>query len=289
MCRGATVSGQHSPPAPDSDAYRGQRNHTRSPRRRPRHRHAAAAAAASPRAQGAQPRRIPMIDYEAAELCMRRLIVIRNSPDCLNYIGFERRIAPLIAIRYGILNLVLFAESHNALMGTLNSRHKSLVLPLSELVADVICHKDDLGRVRNDWIAHLQGKGEFVEDASEFLGNNGLPEDPSEYYKMSVRAIVFVDTLQALLPDIAGPAVKKFNSTLDARPPMHTVDPEQVCLRVRERLERVRRKAKADRPEILWDSVIGAARVRLEKLGDDDPCTHFACGPGRPEVGGGAQ
>ena len=180
---------------------------------------------------------------------------------------------------------MLFAESYSALVGTLNSRQKGLVVPLSELVADVIRNKDDLGRVRNDWITHLQGKGKFAKDASEFLRDNGLPEDPSEYYEMSMRAIVFVDTLQALLPDIAGPAVEKFNATPDARPTIYAFDPERVILNVRARIESVRKRAMADHPDLDWDSIIGAARVRLEKLGGDDLCAHFACGPGRPEGG----
>ena len=205
---------------------------------------------------------------------MLRLIVIRNSVDSLNYIGFTKLIAPSLAAKYGIIELVLFANAYNELFGKLNERQRRLVLPLSELVADVVRRKQRFKTVRNSWVAHLQDKDGFAEDASDLLRRNKLPDNLYEYHEMFTRIVIFVDTVQAVLPEIAGPAVDKFNRTHNAGRAMHAGDPEIAEQNVRARLERVRRKAAAMHPDIPWDSMLGAAGVRLEKLGGDNP---YAC------------
>ena len=230
-----------------------------------------------------------MIDYTPAELCMRRLIVIRNLLDDLNYIGFEKALAPSVAVRYGILELTQFIDSYNGLLGKLDPYQKSLVLSVAELVADVTRHKDALKKMRNNWIAHLQDKGMFAEDASAFIIKNNLPSDHGYYHEMFARIIIFVDTVQALLPEIAGPTVSKFNRTLDARPIMRAVDLEQAGRIVFAKLERVRKTAESKHPQIPWDMVLGAAGVRLEKLGVDDACTYPMFGPNWKEGGAGVQ
>lgn len=137
------------------------------------------------------------------------------------------------------------------------------------------------------WIAHSQEGGEFNEDASEFVRKNG-PHKGCRGYKVFPCIAVFVGTVQALLPEIAGPGVGKFNRPRDARSALHVVGPKVTVRNTRTKLERMHRKAVAMRPEIPWGAQLGAARVCLEKLGGDDPCMSSAR-PCPPKGGSDAQ
>ena len=230
-----------------------------------------------------------MVDYTPAELCMRRLIMIQNSLRDLNYIGFKKPLAPSLAAKYGIPELVLFIDSYNGLLGELTARQKGPVLILAELAADVIHHKDALKKARNNWIAHLQDRDRFNEDASEFAKRIGLPNNPYAYHEMFICVILFVDILQRCLPEIAGPAVAKFNRTPDASMPLLAVDPELPARNASAKLERVRKKLAATRPDLSWSALVGETGPGLEKLGGDHPGAHLVPGPYRQEGGAGVQ
>ena len=232
-----------------------------------------------------RPGRIPAIDYTPAELCMRKLIMLRDFLDNLNYIGFKKCLAPSLVVRYGMLELVAFIDCYDRLLGNLSPQQKRLVLPLAELIADVARHRDGLRKMRNNWIAHIQDEGKFAEDASEFITRNNLPGNHRVYHEMFTCVIIFVDTLRALLPDIATPTVKKFNCTPDAMPSIDVVDLELAARNVSAKLERVRKKAVAAHPELPWDSLLGASGVCLEKLGGDYLCAHSMLGHGRQDGG----
>lgn len=213
-----------------------------------------------------------MIDYTRAEAGMRRLILIRNHLDVLCRL-FECGTAPPLAFHYGSLRLVQFLDAYENFMGSLDSRQREPVLCAAGLVSDVHKHRDALKKVRNGWIAHPPDDGLLAEDASDFIRRVGLPVDLAAYYEMLVCTVIFIDTVRALLPCIAKPAVEKFNRTDDARPKYHCVDLNRVACNVRGRLEVARRRAGRELPGVRWDLLLGAAGVRLDQLGEGGPRT----------------
>ena len=207
-----------------------------------------------------------MVDYTPAEACMRRLTMIRNLLENLCTL-FESGIAPSTASYYGVLHLAQFMDAYDGLMGHLTARQKRLVECVTGLISGVTVHKKALKDVRNNWIAHLQDDGEFAEDASDFVGRVGMPGDPAAHYEIHVCVIAFIDTVRALLPEIAEPTAEKFNRTGDATPKYHCVDLDQVDRNVRARLEAAQKRAEKEFPGMPWDSLLGAAGVRLRQLG----------------------
>ena len=226
-----------------------------------------------------------MVDYTPAEAGMRRLIVIRNRLKGLSDL-FEKEIAPSLAIHYGILHLVQFLDAYHELMGALDKREKKRVLCATGLISGVTERSDGLRAVRNDWVAHLQGKGRFTEDASAFLRRAGLSGDPSAYYEMMASVIAFVDAAAALLPDIARRAVEKFNRTGDAGPEWHCVDLDRIDQNVRAKLDAVREKANRLFPGVQWGPPLGSAGARLGPLGPAGMGADAAGGGGRRKGGG---
>ena len=226
-----------------------------------------------------------MIDYTPAELNMRRLIVIQNHLKGLSDL-FEREIAPSLAIHYGILHLVQFLDAYHKLMRALDEQEQGRVLCATYLISGVTKRSDGLRAVRNDWVAHLQGKGRFTEDASDFLRRAGLSGDPSAYYEMMASVIAFVDAAAALLPDTARRAVEKFNRTGDAKPKYHCVDLDRINQNIRARLDAVRERANQKFPGMQWGPSLGSAGARLGPLGPVDMTVGAAGGDGQRKGGG---
>ena len=226
-----------------------------------------------------------MIDYTPAELNIRRLIVIQNHLRGLCSL-FERGIAPSLAIHYGILHLVQFLDAYHELMGALDEREKRRVLCATGLISGVTERSDGLRAMRNDWVAHLQGKGWFTEDASDFFRRVGLSGDPSVYYEMMASVIAFVDAVAALLPDVSRQAVEKFNRTGDAEPEWHCVDPGRINQNVRAKLDAVRERADRMLPGVQWGPPLGSAGARLGPLGPAGMGAGAAGGGGRRKGGG---
>lgn len=200
---------------------------------------------------------------------MRRLIIVRSLLDNLNRIRLDGRPAPSLASYYGILHLHQFVGAYHGLMGELDDGQKKIVTCLSDLVSEIDSHRDGLRAVRDSWIAHLQDDDKFTEDASEFLKRAGLPENPTWYREMSECAIVFVDAVQALLPDIAEPVLEKFDRTRDAKPVEHFFNPPLATKNVRARLELAQEKAAEEYPNCPWVSLLGTVGVGPKKLGGD--------------------
>ena len=211
-----------------------------------------------------------MVDYAPAEASMRKLIVIRNLLESLR-IFFESRIAPSTASYYGVLRLAQFTDAYDGLMGHLTARQKRPVLCVADLISGVAVHKKAPKDTRNNWIAHLQGDGGFAEDASGFIGRVGMPGDPAEHYEMHVCVISFVGTVRAILPRIAEPDVEKFNRTCDARPKYRCVDLSRADRNIRARLAAAQKRAEREFPGMRWDLLLGAAGVRLGRLGPGAP------------------
>lgn len=225
-----------------------------------------------------------MIDYTRAEAGMRRLILIRNHLDVLCRL-FECGTAPSLAFHYGSLRLVQFLDAYEDFMGGLDPRQQKLVVCAAGLVSDVPKHKHALKKVRNAWIAHPPDDSLLAEDASDFIRRVGLPVDPTAYYEMLVCTVIFIDTVRALLPCIAKPAVEKFNRTGDAKPKLRRVDSGQIIQNVRSKIDTVREEAEQKCPGMEWDSLFGAAGVSLDQLGPSDPRVGAARGDGPCEGG----
>lgn len=226
-----------------------------------------------------------MIDYTPAEADMRRLIIVRNQLDMLTYLVFVGKITPSLAAYYGVQHLVQFEKAYRRLMRHLPPEQREHVRCVAGLVSGVIEHSSGLRKVRNNWIAHLQDDDSFAEDASDFIEGAGMPGNPATHCEMHICVVAFVDTLRALLPGIAGPAVEKFNRTSDAEPKFRRFDPNRVVQDARSRLDDARKKAKQKFPCLPWDSLLGAAGVRLGQLGPDDPSAGAARGGGQCKGG----
>lgn len=229
-----------------------------------------------------------MTAYTPAEAGMRKMIVIRNRMDAL-YGLFEGMIAPSVAFQYGVQELVQFADAYYGLMGKLTPEQKERVLCVTDLISAVLEHRDGLRALRNRWLAHPQDDDLFAGDASEFVRRNGLPVDPAMYYEMLACAVIFTDTVRALLPDIAKPAAKKFNRTGDAKPEYYSDTLNRVARSVCGRVEAARKRAGQERPGMDWDSLLGAAGVRLDQLGPVGPKACIARGEGRRKGGADRQ
>ena len=147
---------------------------------------------------------------------MRRMIVIRNLLESLR-IFFESGIAPSTASYYGILHLAQFTDAYDGLMGRLTARQKRRALCVTDLISSVAVHKKALKDMRNNWMAHLQDDGGFAEDASGFIGRVGMPGDSAAHYEMHVCVIAFVDTVRAMLPEIAEPGAAHAGAVAPAR------------------------------------------------------------------------
>lgn len=210
-----------------------------------------------------------MTDYTAAEACMRRMIVVRNHLEVLHHLAFEGGVNPSVTSYYGILHLLEFTGSYHGMMEHLNPDEKEQVLCITDLIAGVIGCQKALQEVRNNWIAHLQEYDRFIEDASDFARRVGLPDNPEAYHEMFISTIAFVDTVRALLPDIAGPAVEKFNRSGDAASTLYEFSPDRAMQNARARLEAARNNAEKKFPNLEWDLLLGAVGVRLEQLGRD--------------------
>lgn len=225
-----------------------------------------------------------MIDYTRAEAGMRRLILIRNHLDVLCRL-FECGTALPLAFHYGPLRLVQFLDAYEDFMGGLDPRQQKLVVCAAGLVSDVHKHRDALKKICNAWIAHPPDDGLLAEDASDFIRRVGLPVDLAAYYEMLVCTVIFIDTVRALLPCIAKPAVEKFNRTGDAKPKYRRVDFGQIIQNVRSKIDTVREEAEQKCPGMQWDSLLGAVGVRLDQLGPSDPRVGAVRGNGPCEGG----
>ena len=234
------------------------------------------------------PRVGAMTGYTPAEAGMRRMIVIRNRMHAL-YGLFEKKIAPSVALQYGVQELVQFADAYDGLMGRLTPEQKERVLCVGGLISAVAEHRDGLRALRNRWLAHPQDDDLFAEGASGFVRRNGLPVDPAMYYEMLACAVIFADTVRALLPDIAKPAAEKFNRTGDARPEYYCDTLSRIACSVRGRVEAARKRARKKCPGMDWDSLLGAAGVRLDQLGPGGPKAGIARGEGWREGGADRQ
>ena len=229
-----------------------------------------------------------MTAYTPAEAGMRRMIVIRNRMDAL-YGLFEEKIAPSVAFQYGVQELVQFADAYYGLMGRLTPEHKERVLCVTDLISAVLKHRDGLKALRNRWLAHPQDDDLFAGDASDFVRRSGLPVDPALYYEMLACAVIFTDTARAILPDVAKPAAEKFNRTGDAKPEYYSDTLNRVTRGVRGRVEAAREKAEQKCPGMDWDSLLGAAGVRLDQLGPSYPKAGIARGEEQREGGADRQ
>lgn len=193
------------------------------------------------------------------------------------------------ALPPGVQELVQFADAYDGLMGRLTPEQKERVLCVRGLISAVAEHRDGLRALRNRWLAHPQDDDLFAGDASDFVRRSGLPVDPALYYEMLACAVIFVDTVRALLPDIAKPAAEKFNRTGDAKPEYYCDTLNRVARGVRGRVEAARKRAWKKCPGMDWDSLLGAAGVRLDQLGLGGPRTGIACGEGQRERGADRQ
>ena len=216
-----------------------------------------------------------MVDYAPAEAGMRRLIVIRNLLENLRIL-FESEIAPSTASYYGVLHLAQFADAYDGLMGHLTPHQKRLVLCVTDMISGVTVHKKALKNMRDNWIAHLQDDDGFAEDASGLIGHVGMPGDPAAHYEMHVCVIVFVDTVRALLPEIAEPTVEKFNRSGDATPKYHCDGLNRALQNARARLEAARKRAEREFPDMQWGSLLGVVGVHLNQLGPAGPGAYAA-------------
>lgn len=225
-----------------------------------------------------------VIRYTPAEAGMRRLIMIREHLGVLCRL-FENGAAPSLAFHYGVLRLVQFLDAYEDFMGSLDPQQQRRVACVAGLVSDVHKHGGSLSRLRNGWIAHLPDDDLLAADTSAFFRRVGLPRDPAAYYEMLMRTIIFIDTARALLPGIAKPAVEKFNRTGDAEPNWHLVVLGRAHQSLRASLDGVLKNAKQKCPDVEWDSLLGAAGVRLDRLGPADPGAGADRGGGRRKGG----
>ena len=221
-----------------------------------------------------------MVDYTHAEAGMRRLILIRNHMDVLCRL-FEEEAAPLLAFYYGVLRLGQFLDAYEGFMGSLDTRQQKLVACAAGLVSGVHKRRDALKKMRNGWIAHLPDDGLLAEVGSDYVQRIGLPIDPADYYEMLLSTVVFIDTVRALLPGIAKPAVEKFNRSGAAKPEHRCVYPDIIARSIRSKLDSVREEAEWKFPDVQWGSLLGAAGVRLDQVGPGGPgaCTARVDGP----------
>ena len=207
-----------------------------------------------------------MVAYTPAEAGMWKMIVIRNRMRDL-YGLFDVGTAPSIALQYGVQELVQFVDAYDGLMGRLTDEQNKRVQCATDLISGVVEHRGALREMRNSWLAHPQDDGLFAEGAPGFVRRAGLPADPAAYYEMLACAVIFADTVRALLPEVAGPAVEKFNRTGDARPERYCDVLNRVACNVRGRIEAARRG--------------GGAGVPRHGLGPADRCRRRPPGPAR--------
>ena len=221
-----------------------------------------------------------MTGYTHAEAGMRRLILIRDHMNVLCRL-FEEEAAPLFAFHYGVLRLAQFLDAYEGFMGSLDTRQQEQVLCAAGLVSGVHKRRDALKKMRNAWIAHLPDDSLLAEVGSDYVQRIGLPIDPADYYEMLLSTVVFIDTVRALLPGIAKPAVEKFNRSGAAKPEIRCVYPDLIAQNVRSKLDSVREEAERKFPDMQWGSLLGAAGARLDQLGLGGPgaCTARGDGP----------
>lgn len=215
----------------------------------------------------------------AAEARMLKLIAIRNHSDTLCRL-FDKEIAPSLASYYGVLHLVKFLDAYEGLLCKLSPEQKEKVLCFTGLISDVYKHRDALRRVRNGWIAHIPDDDFFDEGASGFVRRVRMPGDPATHYEMLACTVKFIDILRALLPDIARPAVEKFNLTADADPKFHCVDLGQVDRNISAKLDSALKNAEEKLPGMPWDSLLAAVGASLDQLGPADTSAGAAGGGG---------
>lgn len=206
--------------------------------------------------------------YTQAEAHMLKLIVARGLLDSLNRIRIGGRPAPSLASYHGIPYLHQFICAHHGLMAELDSDQKKLVSCLSDLVSDIDYHEGGLRKACEKWIAHLKDD-KLADDVSGFFWHTGLPEDATWHREMSECAVAFVDIAQALLPDIAMPALEKLNGTHGARPDGHVFDPGRAPQSVRNRLVRAQKKAAEEYAGRPWPPLLEAVGIGPEPLGGD--------------------
>ena len=215
-----------------------------------------------------------VVDYTHAEAGMRRLILIRDHMDVLCRL-FEGKAAPLLAFHYGVLRLAQFLDAYEGFMGSLDPRQRKLVVCATGLIADVHKRRDALKNMRNGWIAHPPDDGLLAEDGSDYVRRIGLPRDPAAYYEMLLSTVVLIDTVRALLPGIAKPAVEKFNRSGATKHELRCVYPDLIAQNIRSKLDSVREEAERKFPNVQWGSLLGAAGARLDQVGPGSPgaCT----------------
>ena len=211
-----------------------------------------------------------MTKYSEAEAYMLKLIVARSLLDSLNRIRVGGRPAPSLAYYYGIPHLHQFICAYHGLMAELDSGQKKLVSCLSDLVSDIDYHEGGLGKACDKWIVHLQDDN-LAEDASDFLGHAGLPEDVAWYRDMSECAIAFVDIAQNLLPNIVIPVLDKLRGTHDGRHEVYVFDPGRAPRSIRDRLWCAQKKAAEEYAGCSWPPLLEAVGIGPKRLGGDAP------------------
>lgn len=191
------------------------------------------------------------------------MIAARNFLDAINGLALEMPHVPVPTFSLGITHFVEFMDAYRGFLEGLDGGQRRLVLCASGLVSWTDERGDALAAAFDRTLAVLNSGGD--PGAEPDLGGRAEPPgSPGEYHEMFACTAIFVDAVQALLPDIAEMAWGGGRGGRGGRPASYRVDTDGSARAVGARLEEARKRAESEFPGMPWDSLLGAADIRIE-------------------------
>ena len=130
------------------------------------------------------------------------MIAARNFLDAINGLALEMPHVPVPTFSLGITHFVEFMDAYRGFLEGLDGGQRRLVLCASGLVSWTDERGDALAAAFDRTLAVLNSGGD--PGAEPDLGGRAEPPgSPGEYHEMFACTAIFVDAVQALLPDIA--------------------------------------------------------------------------------------
>ena len=76
----------------------------------------------------------------------------------------SHKYAGTVCVRYGLIELRNFVKYYHSFIKIIDAKRKKLVLDLDPLLKEVFKYEKQIVKDRNNWIAHIKEKGDFIEE-----------------------------------------------------------------------------------------------------------------------------
>ena len=95
-----------------------------------------------------------------------RFKIISNALGMLGEVttASDHKYAGTVSVRYGLIELRNFVKYYHSFIKIIDEKRKKLVLDLEPLLKEIFKHEKQIKKDRNNWVAHIKEKGDFIEE-----------------------------------------------------------------------------------------------------------------------------